>query len=186
MKRKTHRILARTIIVLAILVALAAIILAVSSAHAEGNDGGITIVKPGSFVFVKLLTDSDDPAEVICIEFDVNGKGAIISRFDQDRILAIVEPGEQPDSDLVFHYYRNINNWINRQDFSKLMAEIDEGQLTRWDKAKAYTKGGLDWVWDKTLDLKDFIEDEVVDPLAEYGEQKGWGDKVRDFFSIGK
>ncbi len=185
MKRKTHRILARTIIALAILATVIAIIFAVaSSAHAE-NDG-IIIVKPGSFVFVKLLTDSDDPAEVICIEFDVNGKGAIISRFDQDRILAIVEPGEQPDSDLVFHYYRNINNWINRQDFSKLMAEIDEGQLTRWDKAKAYTKGGLDWVWDKTLDLKSLLEEEVVDPLAEYGEQKGWGDKVRDFFSIGK
>jgi len=171
------KFLFRLVIVVWVVFGLAFTIAALN-AHAEG---GVTIIQPGDMVFVKLSTKTDaGEDEIMLIEFDERGRGAIVSQFDKNRIVAIVRPGDDLDG-LEFHHFKTVSNFFKRTDFDKLMRDIDDGKISVWDKVKSYSKQGGAFALDKG---KDFIQwmDETAEKMADYAIDKGWGDKLRNLF----
>ena len=149
-------------------------------------DTSATIIQPGDMVFVNLDTTTETgEAEIMLIEFSEDGKGAIMSQFDRTRIVTIVAPDDVNSLDgLEFHYFKTVNNYFKRTDFDKLMRDIDAGKISAWDKVKSYAKRSGAFVWDKTQDFVQWMDD-TAESMADYAIKKGWGDKLRDLLTFG-
>ncbi len=179
--RKAFAIMVLTIIAAALFLGI--IIASTTSAQAESR--GMTIVNPGEMVFVKLNTKTaDGEVEVMLIEFDERGKGAIIMQFDQSRIIGRpVSPGDINSvaelDGVEVHYFKTVNNFLRRTDFDQLMKDIDAGKVTAWDKVKSYAKQGGAFVWDKTKSFTQWM-DETAESMADYAREQEWDKKVQD------
>lgn len=171
------------LVIFAMMIALAGLLIMLSTALAETS---ITIIQPGDMVFVKLNSTTEaGEAEVMLIEFSQDGKGAIISQFDRNRIAAIVAPDSTTEFDgLKFHHFKTVNNYFKRTDFDKLMRDIDTGKITAWDKVKSYAKQSGAFAWDKTQGFIQWMDD-AAESMVDYAEKKGWSDELRDLLKFG-
>lgn len=119
-----------------------------------------TMIKPGSFVFIKMKSEEDQVMpRIFLLEFDRQGKGALMSELDKKRVLTIIEPESLMEIDLDFHYYREYHNYFRRAKLSKIISDIDAGELGFWNKVKAYSKELGAWTADKLENFNQWFQE---------------------------
>lgn len=115
------------------------------------------------------------------IEFAADGQGAIMSQFDQNRILLIANPDDDVEFPPFHHYY--LCDERKRVVFEDLMDDIDNNRLGVWNKVKSYAKEAGSYLWDASQNLSDWLDQKYTDwGVYNWIEEKGWGDKIRNFF----